>query len=64
MSRQIALTLAFSGTIAALVILIGPGDLESYDTAFFSLDRHGSLGASPVRLCRRFCRCRCRTRCC
>lgn len=31
--------LAFGGSIAALVILVGTGDVESYEHAFFSLDR-------------------------
>lgn len=39
MLRRIAPTLAFALGIAAIVILIGPSDLESYDTALFSLDR-------------------------
>ena len=48
MLRRLAPTLAFSGTIAAIVILIGPSDLESYDTAFFSLDRGTAVEAVHV----------------
>jgi len=48
MLRRLAPTLAFSSTIAAIVILIGPSDLESYDTAFFSLDRGTAVDAVHV----------------
>jgi len=40
-------TLAFAGGIATLVLLVGVQDLESYDHAFFSLDR--GTAADPVR---------------
>ena len=48
MLRRVAPTLAFACGIAATVILIGPGDLESYDTAFFSLDRGTAVQAEHV----------------
>ena len=48
MIRRLAPTLAFSCSIAALVILIGPRDLESYDTAFFSLDRGTAVQSEHV----------------
>jgi len=48
MIRRLAPTLAFSCSIAAIVILIGPRDLESYDTAFFSLDRGTAVQSEHV----------------
>ena len=41
-------TLAFGGSTAALVILIGTRAVESYDHAFFSLDR--GTAAETVRV--------------
>jgi len=46
--RRLAPALAFGCVIAALVILIGPSDLESYDTAFFSLDRGTAVQSEHV----------------
>jgi hypothetical protein len=48
MLRRLAPVLAFASCIAATVILIGPSDLESYDTAFFSLDRGTAVQSEHV----------------
>jgi len=38
-SSRAAASLLFGGSIAALVVVLGTRDLESFETAFFSLDR-------------------------
>ena len=46
--RQLVSTLAFGGSIAALIILFGTRDLESYEQAFFSLARGTAVQAVQV----------------
>jgi hypothetical protein len=48
MLRRLAPTLAFSCGLVAIIIVIGPRDLESYDTAIFSLDRGTGMHAADV----------------
>src|ERR1041384_2824723 len=48
MIRRFAPTLAFSCSIVAMVILVGTRDLESYETAFFSLDRGTAVQSEHV----------------
>lgn len=46
--RRLLSTLAFSGGIAAVVLLVGTHDMESYEHAFFSLDRGTAVQAAHV----------------
>jgi len=46
--RRLAPTLACSCVVAAIIIVIGIRDLESYEHAFFSLDRGTAMQAEHV----------------
>ncbi|HEY7187453.1 MAG TPA: hypothetical protein VH436_12955, partial [Vicinamibacterales bacterium] len=46
--RRLAPALAFSCCVAAIVVVIGIRDLESYEHAFFSLDRGTAMQAEHV----------------
>ncbi|MBI4487122.1 MAG: hypothetical protein HY655_14050 [Acidobacteria bacterium] len=46
--RSLISTLAFGGGVAAIIVLLGARDLESYEHAFFSLDRGTAVEAVRV----------------